>query len=199
MEEKILTQNQVKKLGLDKVSVITSEMLDGYTRIGYEAFSCCARLTSVTIPKSVTSIGDRAFICCYSLTSIEIPNSITSIGIYAFLGCLRLASITVGDKTYEKTIITNGKCKAYKGFNSNMTCRNFQYEEGKSYKIESEPKLCVQGFHACLSLADIFNYYSGEIGKGMTVYEVELEGISSERELDSKIVAKKITVRERIL
>lgn len=199
MEEKILTQNRVKKLGLDKVSVITSEMLDGYTCIGYEAFSCCARLTSVTIPKSITSIGDAAFICCYRLTSIDIPNSITSIGIYAFLGCCRLASVTIGDKTYKSQTVTNGKCKAYKGFKSDMTCRNFQYEEGKSYKIESEPKLCVQGFHACLSLADIFNYYSGEIGKGMTVYEVELEGISSERELDSKIVAKKITVRERIL
>ena len=64
MEEKILTQEIVKKLGLDKVSVITSEMLDGYTRIGEWAFSCCTRLTSVTIPSSVTSIGDRAFICC---------------------------------------------------------------------------------------------------------------------------------------
>lgn len=31
--EKILTGKKVNKLGLDRVSVITSDMLDGYTRI----------------------------------------------------------------------------------------------------------------------------------------------------------------------
>ena len=181
MKEKILTKSLVYELGLDKVSVITSEMLDGYT-----------------------TIGCSAFICCYSLTSIEIPNSVTSIGSYAFLGCLKLASITIGGKTYEKqTIIINGKCKAckaYKAFRGDMTCRDFQYEEGKTYEYKGKPKLCEEGFHASLNLSDVFNYYYGEFGKNIVVHEVKLEGVSAERNgLDSKIVAKKITIGKRIL
>ena len=53
MKEKILTYNIVKELGLDKVSVITADMLDGYTSIGYVAFSDCHSLTSIEIPISI--------------------------------------------------------------------------------------------------------------------------------------------------
>ena len=38
--------------------------------------------------------------------------------------------------------------KAYKGFNRDMTCRDFQYEEGKEYH-EATANLCNAGFHAC--------------------------------------------------
>lgn len=36
------------------------------------------------------------------------------------------------------------KIKAYKGFNADMTCRDFQFEEGKTYK-EDKAKLCDIG------------------------------------------------------
>ena len=65
------------------------------TSIGYDAFSRCSGLTSITIPNSVTSIGDYAFRFCSSLTSITIPNSVTSIGDYAFTGCNGLTNITI--------------------------------------------------------------------------------------------------------
>ncbi len=65
------------------------------TSIGYEAFSGCTGLTSVTIPNGVTSIGDRAFSGCTGLTSVTIGNSVTSIGWYAFFGCTGLTSITI--------------------------------------------------------------------------------------------------------
>jgi hypothetical protein len=52
-------------------------------------------LTSVTIPKSVTSIGTDAFGYCYGLTSVTIPNSVTSIGSYAFEYCTSLTSVTI--------------------------------------------------------------------------------------------------------
>ena len=54
------------------------------TRIGYDAFSGCSGLASVTIGNSVTRIEDGAFSGCSGLTSVTIPNSVTSIGSYAF-------------------------------------------------------------------------------------------------------------------
>ena len=59
-------------------------MFDGnVTSIG-TYFSFNYKLTSVTIPSSVTSIGDNAFNNCTGLTSVTIPSSVTSIGVGAF-------------------------------------------------------------------------------------------------------------------
>ena len=65
------------------------------TRIGASAFHKCSNLQSVTIPESVTTIERDAFYNCRSLQSVTIPNSVTSIGDYAFWGCLRLQSVTI--------------------------------------------------------------------------------------------------------
>lgn len=85
--------------------------------------------------------------------------------------------------------------KAYKGFNADMTCRGFQFEEGKTYEHEGEVKLCESGFHACEDPLDIFGYYAPS---GSEFHEVELEGVSDEREDDTKVVAKKITIGARL-
>ena len=169
------------------------------TSIGNYAFSYCIGLTSVTIGNSVTRIGDRAFWGCISLISVTIGNSNISIGDYTFYNCNSLTSATIGGIEYKPQTVANGKCKAYKAFKGDMTCRDFQYEEGKTYELDGEPMLCKYGFHACLSLTDIFNYYYGKIGQNIIVHEVELEGVSNERRNDSKVVAKKITIGKRIL
>ena len=49
--------------------------------------------------------------------------------------------------------------KGYKVFNSDFSCRNFQFEVGKSYKIEGDLKICSNGFHFCEKASDCFNYY----------------------------------------
>ncbi len=54
------------------------------TEIKSNAFYECTKLTSVTIPDSVTSIGDYAFDGCNGLKSITIPDSVTSTGNWAF-------------------------------------------------------------------------------------------------------------------
>ena len=80
--------------------------------------------------------------------------------------------------------------KAYKGFNKDMTCRGFQYEEGKTYETD-EAKLCESGFHACENPLDCFHYYS----PNESVYhEVEIEDNGERNIDDTKVVGKKITV-----
>ena len=51
------------------------------------AVSLCTRLTSVTIPASVTVIGEWAFYGCDKITSITIPEGVTSINRGTFVGC----------------------------------------------------------------------------------------------------------------
>ena len=85
--------------------------------------------------------------------------------------------------------------KAYKGFNKDMTCRGFQFEEGKTYE-EKEAKLCHSGFHACLNPLDCMGYY---LLNDSVYHEVELDGVSEERHVeDTKVAAKKITIGARL-
>ncbi|MBO5675324.1 MAG: leucine-rich repeat domain-containing protein [Bacteroidaceae bacterium] len=78
-------------------SVVYEGATYSVTSIGYEAFSLCRGMTSVTIGNSVESIGDRAFYNCSGLTSVTIPNSVTSIGGDAFVGCTGLTSVHISD------------------------------------------------------------------------------------------------------
>ena len=99
-----LTRAVVEELGLDKMVVITADILDGYTSIDNNAFAYCISLYSVTIPNSVTSIGGWAFAWCSGLTSVSIGNSVTSIGCWAFEYCYRLTSITIGKSVIFKEV-----------------------------------------------------------------------------------------------
>ena len=47
----------------------------------------------------------------------------------------------------------------YKGFNKDMTCKGFQYEEGQEYHEESA-EVCKKGFHACEYPLDCLGYYA---------------------------------------
>ena len=84
--------------------------------------------------------------------------------------------------------------KFYKGFNEDLTCRGFQYEEGKTYE-ELEADLCRKGFHACEDPLDCFRYYAPNSSQ---FREVVLDGISDQRENDSKVCAKKIMIGARL-
>ena len=86
--------------------------------------------------------------------------------------------------------------KAYKGFDKNMQCLGFQFEEGKTYH-EDEAELCKRGFHACENPLDVFGYYTP--GKNSIYREVELEDVSEERNSDdTKVCAKTIKIGAKL-
>jgi len=83
--------------------------------------------------------------------------------------------------------------KAFKGFNKDLSCRDFKYETGKEYE-EKEADICSKGFHACEFPMDCFSYYSPADSR---YCEVEIED-NGQRHDDSKVVGKKITIGAEI-
>ena len=84
--------------------------------------------------------------------------------------------------------------KAYKGFNRDMTCRGFKYEEGGTYETESA-KVCECGFHACENPIDCLGYC--EAGSSV-FHEVELDGKMEKAGDDTKVAATKIKIGARL-
>ena len=86
------------------------------------------------------------------------------------------------------------KIKGYKGFNPDMTCRDFQYEEGKDYEEAGDIMACSNGFHFCLHPLDVFGYYPpAEVGMNK-FHEVEGTGDMDVDTNDTKIACSKIHI-----
>ena len=84
--------------------------------------------------------------------------------------------------------------KAFKGFNKDLTCRGFQYEEGKEFHTE-KAECCEEGFHACEYPLNCFGYYSPAQS---VFHEVELSGEMDRRSDDTKVCATDIKIGARI-
>ncbi len=92
------------------------------TAIGDYAFhgtsTTYSNVSSVSIPKTVTSIGNHAFRYNSTMTEIDIPETVTSIGTYAFNTCSELLSITIPDGVETLSDRMFGSC-------SNLQTINF--------------------------------------------------------------------------
>ena len=86
--------------------------------------------------------------------------------------------------------------KSYKGFNKDMTCRGFQYKEGKEYET-SRAVVCNEGFHACEHPLDCLGYYPPNTS---AYHEVEQTGefSSDSGSRDSKIASTKIKIGAKL-
>ncbi|MDR3188751.1 MAG: leucine-rich repeat protein, partial [Prevotellaceae bacterium] len=88
--------NEMPMVSFSNKTTLTSVALPrSMTSIGDGAFMGCRGLTgALTIPAGVTSIGNRAFENC-RLTRVAIPEGVMTIGSAAFSGCSRLTGTLV--------------------------------------------------------------------------------------------------------
>ena len=89
----------------------------------------------------------------------------------------------------EKKII------AYKGFDKNLKCRDFQYEVGKEYEMDGDIKCCERGFHACESPLEVFDHYDMLNSR---FAEVEQSGEIDKEENTTKVCSSKIKIKTEL-
>lgn len=79
--------------------------------------------------------------------------------------------------------------KGYKVFNSDWTCKGFQYKVGETYIHNGNIKMCGSGFHFCQKASDCFSYY--QFDSNNKVAEIEAIGLvetSGNKSVTDKIV-----------
>ena len=86
--------------------------------------------------------------------------------------------------------------KGYKVFNPDWTCRNFQYEVGKTFEEDVTPKCCDRGFHFCTKASDCFSYYG--FNPENKVAEVLALGTVDTESDDTKCCTNKIQIVREI-
>ena len=89
----------------------------------------------------------------------------------------------------EKKII------AYKGFDKDLKCREFQYEVGKEYEMDGDIKCCERGFHACESPLEVFDHYDMLNSR---FAEVEQSGEIDKEEDTTKVCSSKIKIKAEL-
>ncbi|AHF74190.1 c-type lectin precursor family member (2D393) / c-type lectin precursor family member (2D393) [Candidatus Sodalis pierantonius str. SOPE] len=87
------------------------------------------------------------------------------------------------------------KITAYKGFNADLTCRDYQFEIGKTYHHDGAVKVCDSGFHACEYPLDVFSYYEPANHR---FAEVEVSGDIVHEEEGNKLASSIITIKEEL-
>ena len=108
--------------GCSKLTSVT--MADNVTEIKNNAFKGCSKLTNVTIGSDVTSIGQNAFQNCPNLTTITIPDKVTSIGNEAFQNCASLTTLTIGKGVSSIPTGAFAGCSSLESITINSTSLN---------------------------------------------------------------------------
>ena len=91
----------------------------------------------------------------------------------------------------KKKEIVGNIIHGFKGFDKDMKCRDFQFEEGKTYSHKGPVKACSSGFHFCENPLDVFNYYD----PGKSVFRsVTGTGAIERHADDSKVACSEISI-----
>ena len=87
------------------------------------------------------------------------------------------------------------KIIAYKGFDKDFKCRDFQYKVGETYKMDGNIESCRRGFHACESPMEVFDYYDMLTSRFAVV---EQSGKIDKEEGSTKVCSSCIKIKEEL-
>ena len=117
----ITLDGRLERIGAEtfKGTKITSITIPStVTQIGTEAFANCTNLLifSFNTASNGVEFGDRVFYGCTSLKSITLPEGTTRVGSQLFVGATKLSSVTLpASLEYIKTVPAGGGVPAYFG------------------------------------------------------------------------------------
>nr|DAG73683.1 MAG TPA: hypothetical protein [Bacteriophage sp.] len=87
------------------------------------------------------------------------------------------------------------KIIAYKGFDEDFKCRDFQYEVGKTYEMDGDIECCRRGFHAYESPMEAFDHYDMLSSR---FAEVEQSGKIDKEENSTKVCSSRIKIKAEL-
>ena len=151
------------------------ETINGYTvtAIGDKVFSALSseNVTSVSLPKTVSSIGAEAFKDCADIT-IKIDGELTSVGESAFNGCNKLTSVKLGaglDRIAAYSFMESGIAKIFipesvqlieeDAFNG---CASLTVVTMHKLADDAEVAIANGAFRDCTALKTVFFYGTDE-------------------------------------
>ena len=84
---------------------------------------------------------------------------------------------------------------AYKGFDKNLMCKDFQYEDNRDFAFDGIPRKCSQGFHACIMPLHVLHHY--KVNSVYRKVEIPVETLDNQDQVysnDSKICGSRIHI-----
>ncbi|ELB3314906.1 hypothetical protein RHJ55_000820 [Salmonella enterica] len=84
----------------------------------------------------------------------------------------------------------------FKGFNKDLTCRDFQFAIGETFHHDGKVEACGSGFHACECPFDVFSYYPP--AESRYAETISFGVIDREEEGNTKIASASITIKSEL-
>jgi hypothetical protein len=93
--------------------------------------------------------------------------------------------------------VKNKKVLGFKAYNKGLVCNGFQYELGKTYKMD-EARICEKGFHFCENPLDVLNYYDLTTSEFSEVVSTGKISKKKEKKADSKRATTEISIGAKL-
>lgn len=85
----------------------------------------------------------------------------------------------------------------YKGFDSKLRGMGMQFEVGKIFEVDGDPKTARNGMHFCTEPFGVFDYYPRRCGNRYCIVEA-LGQISTDNNLNTRASTNKMRIIEEI-